>query len=133
MFIMKKNIVLNEDHLVLIQNIKFEKFRFGPELGSNNHFAWGIDEYNLFGGTYLMEQMAIMLNQYDKAIPGTEESPTGKQFPKELEDYWWDLYQYIWDNLEYIINLVLYYAPNGGISTGTYEFDTKTYEWKKKQ
>ena len=130
---MKKNIVLNEDHLVLIQNIKFEKFKFEPESRFNHHFAWGVDEYNLFGGTYVMEQIAIMLNQYDKAIPGTEEQPTGRQFPKELEDYWWDLYRYIWDNLEYIMNLVLYYAPNGGISAGTYEFDTKTYEWKKKQ
>lgn len=129
---MKKTITLNEDHIVLIQNIKFEKFRFNPENKISHHYAWGVDEYNLFGGTYIMEQIAIMLNQYDKFIPGTEESPSGRQFPKELEDYWWDLYRYIWDNIELIMNLVLYKAPIGGIHTGIYEFDTKTYEWKEK-
>jgi hypothetical protein len=128
----KKKIVLNEDHLALIRNIKFEKFNFNPGETVNHHYAWGVDEYNLFGGTsFVLEAIAVILGQYDKFIPGTEEDPMGRQYPKELESYWWSLYRYIWDNLEYIMSLVLYSVTEGGLTPGMYQYDTDTYEWKK--
>lgn len=91
--------------------------------------AWGIDQWNLFGGTYVMEDIALILGRYGDFIPGTEESPLGKQYPKELEDHWWDLYTYIWTNLTLIIKIVLYYSNRNGLHAGTYTYDTKTCKW----
>ena len=93
--------------------------------------AWGIDQWNLFGGTYVMEDVALILGHYKDFIPGTEESPLGKQYPKELEDYFWECYQYIVENIVFIINLVFTYIDKGGILPGTYKINTKDAEWQK--
>lgn len=93
--------------------------------------AWGIDQWNLFGGTFVMEDVALILGHFDKFIPGTEESPMGRQYPKELEDHFWDLYTYIWTNLTDIMRLVLYFSNRCGLSEGTYVFDTKKGIWEK--
>lgn len=125
-----KKINLTEDHLKLISNIKFEAFAFGPE-AAVNRMGWGIDQWNMFGGTYLMEDVALILDKYDQYIPGTEEDANGKQFPKELEDYFWTLYSDIVYNMEYIMDLVLYYSNKGGLTPGTYKCTTNTMEWNK--
>jgi hypothetical protein len=124
-----KKITLNEDHLKLISSIKFEAFIFDGKT-ENERFGWGIDQYSLFGGTYVMEDVALVLGQWDKQIKGTEESPLGRQFPKELEDYWWELYRYIYENMEYIIDLVFTYVTKGGLSVGTYKLDNNR-QWSK--
>lgn len=93
--------------------------------------AWGINQWNLFGGTYVMEDIALILGHYGDFIPGTEESPLGKQYPKELEDYWWGLYLYIVENLVLIMSLILNYFDKGGITPGEYKVDTKGMVWEK--
>ena len=131
---MLKKITLNEDHIALIKNIKFEPFIFDgtdTELDSVNtirRFGWGIDQYNLFGGTFVMEDIALILGQYDKFIPGTENDNLGKQYPKELEDYWWDLYRFLCDNMTYIISLVFWGAANNGLTPGTYKCKSEDKE-----
>ena len=134
---MIKRITLNEDHIALIKNIKFVPFEFDGTDSNNDsvntirRFGWGIDQYNLFGGTYVLEDVALILGQFDKFIPGTEEDPLGRQYPKELEDYWWGLYQYIWDNMEYIISLVFWGISNGGLTAGTYKCKSEHKDWIK--
>lgn len=93
--------------------------------------AWGIDQWNLFGGTYVMEDVALILGYYDKFIPGTEESPLGKQYPKEFEDYFWECYQFIVENIVLILNLVFNFIDKGGVTPGTYKVDTKGMIWEK--
>lgn len=93
--------------------------------------AWGIDQWNLFGGTYVMEDVALILGHFGDFIPGTEESPLGKQYPKELEDYFWGLYLYIVENMVLIINLVFNYIDKGGITPGTYKVNTNGMIWDK--
>lgn len=124
-----KKITLNEDHLKLISGIKVESFIFDGKT-ENERFGWGIDQYSLFGGTYVMEDIALILGQWDKQIKGTEESPLGRQFPKELEDYWWELYRYIYENMEYILDLVFTYVTKGGLTVGTYKLDNNR-QWSK--
>ena len=166
---MKKTITLTDEHLLLIQNICFEKFEMGElfntefilnaiedidniddktmKLGvlrddlvrvkdkldnvsdNKERFAVGIDQWSLFGGTYAMEDIALILGYYDKFIPGTEESPLGRQYPKELEDHFWELYTYIWNNIVYIVKMVFYYSNHAGLRPGTYTYDTKTGQW----
>lgn len=93
--------------------------------------AWGINQWNLFGGTYVMEDVALILGHYQDFIPGTEEDPLGKKYPKELEDYWWGLYLYIVENLVLIMNLIFTFIDNGGIGPGEYQFDTNEMTWEK--
>jgi hypothetical protein len=93
--------------------------------------AWGINQWNLFGGTYVMEDVAMILGHYGDFVPGTEESPLGKQYPKELEDYWWGLYLYIVENLVLIISLIFNYMDKGGITAGDYQVNTDGMVWEK--
>lgn len=118
---MVKKITLTEDHLRLIQCLNVEEFVFG-EKSKHDRLGWGFDQWNLFGGTYVMEDIALILGHYGDFIPGTEESNMGKQYPKELEDYWWELYEYIYKNLKLILRLVLQMTPKGGVVPGTYKY-----------
>lgn len=125
-----KKLTLTEDHIALIQNIKFEAFDFGDNL-KDKHYGWGIDQYSLFGGTYAMEDIALILGKFDQYIKGTEDNPMGREYPKELEDYWWGLYDYIYSNMEYVISLVFWSIRNGGLEPGTYVCIDTIKEWKK--
>jgi len=125
-----KTITLNEDHLKLIPNIKFEGFAFDSET-RNGRFGWGIDQWNLFGGTYVLEDVSRIIGRYDEHIKGTEEDPQGVDFDDDVKAYMWELYQYIWDNIEYIIDLVLYMSNKGGLTAGDYKYVSNKKTWTK--
>jgi hypothetical protein len=127
-----KKLKLTEDHLRLIQYIKFQKFDFNEKKRSKiSHYGWGIDQYNLFGGNYVLEDIAIAIGKYDQMFEDTKEDATGPRFPQELEDYMMDLYEYIWTNLEFIESLIHQYVVKGGLTPGTYKcFDNELY-WEK--
>lgn len=123
-------IKLTDEHLQLIANIKFEKFVFDMDT-KNGQYGWGIDQYSLFGGSYAMEDIALILGHWNEYIIGTENDPMGRRYPEELENHMWDLYNYIWYNLEYIISLVFYFNNKGGLSAGEYKYDTNNKTWEK--
>lgn len=127
-----KKLKLTEEHLKLIENIKFEPFIFDVDT-KNGRFGWGIDQYSLFGGTYAMEDIALILGKWDEYIPGTETDPLGRQYPEELEKHMWDLYNDIWSNMELIINAVLYYSNKGGLTPGIYKYNTEEDIWNKEE
>ena len=122
-----KKLNLTEDHLRLISNIKFEKFTFSqtPEI---EHFGWGIDQWNLFGGTYVLEDVSIIIGKYDLAIE--VDGANGPRFNIELENYMWELYEYICDNLTFIMSLVLQYSTKGGLKVGTYKCIDYELNWE---
>ena len=146
-----KKITLTEDHIKLIKGLKFETFEMGDlfsvgkirdelvrikdqlETSSDKKecHAWGIDQWSMFGGTYAMEDIAMLIGRYQDFIPGTEESNLGKQYPKELEDYMWGLYSDISDNMEYILSLVQFYIDKGGLTPGTYRCKTSDRIWER--
>ena len=123
-------IKLTEDTLALISNIHFDKL---PNLDTNKKqkLNWGLDFFSLYGGSFALEDISYIIGKYDEHIKGTEESPLGPRFSPELEDYMWNLHEYIVDNIYYIENLVHYYANKGGLSPGIYK--CKDYEllWTK--
>lgn len=93
--------------------------------------AWGVNQWNLFGGSYVMEDVAMILGHYGDYIKGTEDSPLGKQYPKEMEDHWWELYLYIVENIVNIFHIIFYFLDKGGLKPGKYVYDTKdTYNWE---
>lgn len=127
---MTKKIELNEDLIKLISSFKFEAFDFNVN-SKNSRFGWGIDQYSLFGGNFLYEDIAIILGYYDKVIPGTKESYDGPRFPEDLEKKMWDYYMYLCDNIEYILSLIMFYIGNGGLTPGVYECNSNEKDWKK--
>lgn len=96
-----------------------------------SRFGWGCDQWSLFGGTYLLEDIAMILGYFNQAIENSETLATGRRFPQELEDEMYSLYDFICDNMEDIFTLVLTFIGNGGLKPGAYVFDD--YQWKYKE
>ena len=95
-----------------------------------SRFGWGCDQWSLFGGTYLLEDIAMILGYFNQAIENSETLATGRRFPQELEEEMYDLYDYICENMEDIFVLVLTFVGNGGITPGTYVYDD--FKWTRK-
>lgn len=163
----KKTLVLTEEHITLISNIKFEKFVFEDKqhyqhfknmvddlklsedetlkeynqsiltelhgFEPQSRFGWGCDQWSLFGGTYLLEDMAMILGCFEQAISGSENLATGRRFPEELENKMYELYDFICENMEDIITLVFLFTRNGGLVPGTYEYVNYKWSLKKKK
>lgn len=100
-------------------------------LNPHSRFGWGVDQWNLFGGTYVLEDVAMILGYFDQAIENSEALAGGRRFPEELEEKMYTLYEYICDNLEDILVLTFTFATNGGLTPGTYEY--VDYKWIKKK
>lgn len=94
-------------------------------------YAWGINQWSLWGGNWALEDIALIIGQYDKFIRGTEESPLGKQFPKPLEDYMWKLYDDFSSNMDFILSLVQFFLDKGGLTAGVYKCKTSDMEWER--
>lgn len=100
----KVKITFNEDHIRLIRCLCVEQF---------TDSRYGFDNYSLFGGTYLYEQMALILGVADQVIPGTEESVYGPQYPDELMDRFNELDSFIVENLPYILDILTQFCTEG--------------------
>lgn len=96
----------------------------------HSRFGWGCDQWNLFGGTYVLEDIAMILGYFNQALEDSENLASGRRFPIELENKMYDLYEYIVLNFEDIMTLVLD-SISTGITPGTYEY-TKS-KWIKKK
>lgn len=108
------------------KTILSELHSFEPQ----SRFGWGCDQWSLFGGTYLLEDMAMILGYFDQAIENSENLATGRRFPEEMEDKMYNLYDFICNNMEDIIELILSFVGKGGLVPGKYEL--VDYKWIKK-
>jgi len=68
---MKIKLNFTDEHIALIKALNFTQF-------DDSHY--GIDNYSIWGGTYLWEQMAYILGYQGAMIPSTMEDPTGAKF-----------------------------------------------------
>ena len=125
-----KKITLTEDHIKLLQAIKFETFVFDGE-SREGRFAWGIDQYAPWGGNFPIEEIALILGHWEDALPDSLNDWDGRKFPDELQNKFHDLYDYITDNMEYMFSLLIYYTDKGGLTPGTYKCNPRIKEWKK--
>ena len=125
-----KKIVLTEDIINVISGIKFERFSFNKN-DERERFFWGVDSYGVYGGSYALEDISFLIGRYDEHIAGTEDDPMGVKFPEDLEQYMWDIHEYIMTNFLDIENLVHYYINKGGLTPGTYKCKTNEMIWKK--
>ena len=112
---MVKKLELTEDILTLISNIHFVDY------GESDGEKYFMDINGLYGGSYVFEDISYLLGRYDEHLPGTEEDPLGPQFPKEFEDYMWNIHSFIVDNLDSVEELVHWFSNKGGLTPGTYK------------
>jgi hypothetical protein len=96
-----KKITITDDHIKLLQAIKFESFIFDGD-SRNGRFAWGIDQYAPWGGNFPIEEIALILGHWDDAIPESIDDYDGRKFPTELQNKFHDLYDDITENMEFM-------------------------------
>lgn len=120
---MIKRLTLTQDHLKLINLIRFEN----DEL---NHIV-KIDKINPYILSGKLEDIAFALNLKDKAIPGTEDDADGAAFPDDVEEYMLSVHHYIIDNLYDIETLIHQMVWQGGIKPGTYKCLDHEEIWTK--
>lgn len=106
-------------------DIKNRLNEYNDEASQN---GWGVNQWNMFGGTYVMEDVALITGHYGENI---DDGASGKVYPKELEDHMWGLYLYVLENMEYIMKLVLWSITNGGLEAGTYKTKDMGISWTK--
>ena len=75
--------------------------------------VYGIDTFNLWGGTYVWEQMAYILGLNEHVIEGTEADPTGPKYPDEDMEHMKDLNSFIITHLEHIFEILLQFCTEG--------------------
>lgn len=120
---MIKRLKITEDIVSLISNFRFRKI---------NDKISGLDTYDLYGGTYLFEDMAFILGKFDKMIPGTETNPMGRQFTEETVKYFKELDEFIIENITDIENLLHQFVKEG-LKPGIYESIDYEQVWKYKK
>jgi hypothetical protein len=121
---MIKKLTLNEDHLKLINMIRFQSD------GKDKVYISRENPYILFG--HLCD-LALVLGLKDKEIPGTEEDPDGAAYPDDVENYILSIHHYIVDNLYDIEVLIHQMALQGGITPGTYKCIDSEEIWSKEK
>jgi len=125
------SVTFTEDMLKLVSRICFTEFPAHEGWGAIQKLNWAIDLNSLYGGSYVLEDISMILGLYDKHIEGTENDPLGVQFPKELEDYMWELHEYILDHLQDIEEIVHQFCNRGGVKPTTYKAKSNERIWEE--
>jgi len=126
---MIKRLEITEDLLKVIPIIFLQE-----KVGLNGEKNVYIDTSHIFSiGFGLMEDMAMALGIYDRAIKGTEDDPEGKAFNEEDTEYMLSLHKYVVDNIYYLESLIHQYIVKGGLDVGTYQCKDNELIWTKKE
>lgn len=102
---------INEDIIKLIKNLKFERI-------SDKH--WAIDSYNLWGGTYIWEDMAHILGYEKYVIPHTVENPMGARYEEEYQQKMEKYDGFIIENMVFLEEIIHQFIDKGGVRPGIY-------------
>ena len=125
-----KKLKLTDEHIKLLQAIKFESFVFDGD-SRNGRIGWGVDQYGPWGGNFPIEDIALILGLWDKALPGTENDYDGRKFPDAIATHLYDLYADITENFELYFKLLIYMSDKGGLVPGEYKCNKRLNEWTK--
>ncbi len=113
---------ITEDHIKLIQGLN-------PTRDDKDNVVYNVN--SLWGGSYLFEDMALILGFYDEQIQGTEEDYTGRRYSEDKEKYMLSLYDWFKANLLYIESLVHQFSFKGGLTPGVYKCIDYQLNWEK--
>ena len=87
--------------------------------------VYGFDNFNLWGGSFLWEQIAWIIGIHDHAYPDTLEDPTGAKFPPEDMEHMIELDSFIVTHLKHIVDLLLQFCTEGiqpGVTYWCYDY-----------
>lgn len=116
----------------LISNIRFQQMEEtdNPEVGPDKFY---VDLYSLYGGNFLLEDVALILGKYDDRIEGTQNNWQGPSFPDEVEEYLLETHHMVYDNLSNIEEILHQFAGKGGLKPGVYECKPYEHIWAFKE
>lgn len=123
------SVTLTDDMIKLISRFNFEKFPVKDSWENNKSLTWGIDINSLYGGSFVFEDISYILGKYDEHIEGTEFDALGPQFPKELEDYMWEIHSYILEHLQDVEEIIHQFC-RVGVKAGTYKCKSNERIWE---
>jgi len=119
----KIKIKLTEDHIRLIKNFRAERV---------NDIHTGVDTINPYGGSYLMEDLAMILGYWDKAVEGTESDYDGRKFGLENEQIMIDTHNYLMERMPFILTMLFQFVDEG-IKPGLYTSLDYNIFWEYKE
>lgn len=80
--------------------------------------------------THILDDVAMVLGMWDKAIKGTDEDADGRAYPDDVEKYLLDTYNYVKDNL-YNIESLIHQRVMEGVSPGHYKCRDSDMIWER--
>lgn len=92
---------------------------------------YGLNIYSLWGGTYMYEDMALILDKMDKAIEGTSEEPDGVKFDEETTAYFSELSTFIIEHLKDIEEILHQFCTEGIQAGVVYSCKPNEHLWTK--
>lgn len=123
----KIKVTLTDEHIALIKNLNIRKFQENDDAVA----VVGINPFEMYGGSYKYEQIALILGYTDKAIEETEESIYGTVYEKDTQLHMEELDKYINANLLYIEEITHQFVDKGGLTAGTYVCKDYQHIWSK--
>lgn len=117
---MIKHLNLTEDHLKLVRFILVEETDNGVAIDKDNLLVLH---------THLLDDVAMILEKMDKAIPNTSDDALGRAFDDETEEYLISTYNYVKDNLSDIESLLHQHVMDG-IKAGKYKCKDTDMVWE---
>jgi hypothetical protein len=116
---MKIKINLTEEHIKLIKEFRVERI---------DDIYTGFDTIDPYGGSYVMEDIAMILGYWDQAIEGTEKDYDGRKFGFENEQKMINIHNYVVENMSYILSIIIQFVTEG-IKPGLYTSSDTNIHW----
>lgn len=121
-----------EEHNCNIEDC-FDETTVG-DIMEKNHIhldsLYGIDSFNPWGGTFIFEQVALILGIHDRVIPESLEDVTGPKYPEEDTEHMKELISFIQDNLQNIEEILHQFCTEGIKEGVTYWCFNYQHIWK---
>ena len=118
-----KKLILNEDHIKLLQYIAIEDI--------DDEYVGVRKEAPFYSKTTVLEDVSMYLGIRENSIEGTENDAEGRAFSEKDTDYMLDIYDYLTENIHDIETLIHQFVGKGGITPGTYVSSDYSDIWEK--
>lgn len=117
---MKKTVYLTQNHITLIKNLRFRQF---------TDSQYGIDNYEPWGGSYPIEDMAFMLGYANRVIRSSQNEYLGPVYEAEIQNYLESLADDFAEHLNDYEDILHQFCDKGGLIPGKYSKKSGEVFW----
>lgn len=117
---MKRIVNLTKEHILLITKMRVSEF---------SSTRVGVDLYDLYGGSFIYDDMADILGYKDKRVPESIGDPDGGIYDDETQDLLENIDGYLHDNFTNIMEIILQFADRG-LKPGKYVCNDTIRIWE---